>query len=408
MSSKLPLWSKLLSASAWVNQVAISDNGRRVIGGTFTHDYAAGSRGPNRPGIYGTSAYDAGGNLLWSNSAPAWDGVFSVAISGDGEIAAGGGWAGPGRGFLQVYGGQYGGVLLDVSTIPARVNGISFSTNGGVLVAAADSVYVFVRDSEKVYKPATDPLLTTFFDGFVPAITVHPDGTWLAACGRNGKILVATIANGAITAVHTQTLTESTDPAVAGALTGGPPFLGVAIAAQSNDFIVGGGNSVYQSSLAAMAAGTAPVRYDAWDPGAPPPRLVAGLPPKVPENVRWVATSADGKFFAAVANRRVGLARSGAVLAFKKVVAPAPAVPIWNLALDRNPNGISMDRAGTYLAVADGYPIGVEARFYLFDKSGNQMWECVTPSMNWPIAVSSDGGAIAAGGDDGVLYYFLP
>lgn len=411
---KAPQWSRLLSASAWVNQVAISDDGRRVIGATFTHDYAAGSRGANRPGTYGAWVYDAGGNLLWNNTVPAWDGLFSVAISGDGKTAAGGGWAGPERGFLQVYSGQYGGVLLDVTTIKARVNGIGLSTNGDVMVAAADSVFVYVRDNEKVYKPAapaTDEIknqLAGFFEGFVPAIALHPAGTWLAACGRNGKFLVATMAGSTITAVHTRTLTESTNPGVPGAATNGPPFLGVAIAAQTNEFIVGGGNSVYYSSLADMRAGAEPVRYDAWDPGAVPPKIVDGVPPRVPENVRWVAISADGTFFAAVANRKKALARSGAVLAFKKVPPNAPPVPLWNVALDRNPNGISMDRAGTILAVADGFPVGVEARFHLFDKAGNRIWEYTTPSMNWPVAVSPDGGAIAAGGDDGVLYYFLP
>jgi hypothetical protein len=119
MNPKNPQWSKSLSVSAWVNQVAISNNGRRVIGATFIHDYEANTRGPNRAGLYGVSAYDQDGNLLWNNSFSGWDGVFAVAVSGDGETAAGGGWASAGRGFLQVYAGT-GGVKLDVTAV-ARI-----------------------------------------------------------------------------------------------------------------------------------------------------------------------------------------------------------------------------------------------------------------------------------------------
>ena len=67
-----------------------------------------------------------------------------------------------------------------------------------------------------------------------------------------------------------------------------------------------------------------------------------------------------------------------------------------------------MDRAGAIIAVSDGYPVGRPGMFYRFDFNGNQLWRWETPNMNWPIAVSGKGSAIAAGGDDGRLYYFLP
>jgi WD40 repeat protein len=402
MSAKLPQWSKLLSASSWVNQVAISDDGRRVIGATFTHDYQTKARGPNRPGIYGTSAYDIVGNLLWNNSFSGWDGVFAVAISGDGKTAAGGGWASPGHAFLQVYNAVTGGVKLNVTTIPARVNCVSLSRDGGVLVAAADTVYVYVKDAAEVYQPQNNlPLnaqINQFFGGFVSAVAVHPDGTWLAACGKGGTVLVATIANCGITAVFTQVLKELVNPVVSLTDLKPVPFLSIAVAEQSGEFIVAGGNSVFQSSLADMMAGTMPVRYEASDASAPRSQTM------IIENVRWAAITADGRFFVTVANRLTGSARSGVVLAFNKGITDAA----WKLPLSRNPNGISMDRAGQYVAVADGYPVGIAAAFYLFDKSGNKLWEFATSNMNWPVAVSPDASAIAAGGDDGVLYYLFP
>jgi WD40 repeat protein len=402
MSAKLPQWSKLLAASSWVNQVAISDDGRRVIGATFIHDYQTKARGPNRPGIYGASAYDVAGNLLWNNSFSGWDGVFAVDISGDGKTAAGGGWASPGRGLLQVYNAVTGGVKLDVTTIPARVNCVSLSRDGGVLAAAADTVYLYAKDAGDIYQPQNNlPLnaqINQFFGGFVSAVAVHPDGTWLAACGKDGTVLVATIANGGIAAIFTQVLKESLHPGVPTAELKPVPLLSVAIAEQSGDFIVAGGNSVFQSSLAGMMAGIMPLRYEASDAAAPRSQTT------IIENVRWAATTADGSFFATVANRRTGSARSGVVLAFNKGATDAA----WKLPLSRNPNGISMDHAGQYVAIAVGYPVGTAAAFFLFDKSGNKLWDFGTSNMNWPVAVSPDASAIVAGGDDGVLYYFLP
>ena len=55
-----------------------------------------------------------------------------------------------------------------------------------------------------------------------------------------------------------------------------------------------------------------------------------------------------------------------------------------------------------------GFSVVSPAGFHLFDKTGNPLWEFGTPNMNWPIAISPDASAIAAGGDDGRLYYFQP
>jgi hypothetical protein len=44
--------------------------------------------------------------------------------------------------------------------------------------------------------------------------------------------------------------------------------------------------------------------------------------------------------------------------------------------------------------------------FYLFSAEGVKLWEHPPTYMNWPISISANGSAIAAGGDDGYLYYF--
>src|SRR4051794_19872794 len=99
MSNKVPKWANSLTTVSWVNSAAISDDGQRVVAGTFIHDY------PNNSmvhGTFGTFAYDAAGNQLWGDTLSTWDGVFAVAISGDGSVAAGGGYATKTKGLLKI------------------------------------------------------------------------------------------------------------------------------------------------------------------------------------------------------------------------------------------------------------------------------------------------------------------
>ena len=99
--AKKVVWDKRLSAIFWVNSVAISNDGRRVVAATYLHDYnqKTGKGLPNLKSKFGTFCLDgapaedgASKNPLWSNEYDAWDGVFGVAISGDGTIAAASGF----------------------------------------------------------------------------------------------------------------------------------------------------------------------------------------------------------------------------------------------------------------------------------------------------------------------------
>jgi hypothetical protein len=162
---------------------------------------------------------------------------------------------------------------------------------------------------------------------------------------------------------------------------------------------------VYRGTLSDVIAGRPIVRYEAGDPAAPPGSLdPITSKPRAQPNVRWTAISGDGLTFAAVANRVGGEHGTGQLLIYKA----GTLVPAASAALPHNPNGVSLDRAAQFVAVSDGYPVGKLAAFYRFDLAGNEIWRHTTPNMNWPVAVSADGAAIAGGGDDGYLYYFLP
>jgi WD40 repeat protein len=409
MSNKVPKWANSLTTVSWVNSAAISDDGQRIVGGTFLHDY------PNNSmvhGTFGTFAYDAAGNQLWADTLSAWDGVFAVAISGDGSVAAGGGNATKTKGLLKIFDAATGAALLNSTSgspsIPGRVNIISLSRTGSVAATAANGLHVFLKSGASYTRaasatPASDPKFKTAL-GRVAAVSVHPDGTWLAACNQKGQILIATIAAGKVKRTFLwQAPQEPVNPNSASSPTAPVRFLSVAISSQADSFVAGGSDVVYRGSLADMMSGISPVRYDAGDPAAPVGNASAASPMAKP-NVRWTAISGDGLTFAAAANRTGGANGTGQLLIFNK----GTLTPVAKAPLPHNPNGISMDQAGTIIAVADGYPVGKPANFYRFDSSGAEIWRCPTGNMNWPVAVSADGSAIAAGGDDGDLYYFVP
>ena len=427
--TKAPEWVQALSSVSWVNSVAISHRGDRVVGATFIHDYENKSK---VFGQYTTVCFDGDGKKpLWTKPLAGWDGLFAVAISSDGAVAASGGLftapradqliTGPGQttGLLLIFDAANGNVLFDPSTVGApigdRVNIITLSADGDIVAAAADQLYVYKRNGG-TYAPMTssapggDPDFRTAL-GRVAAVAVHPGGQWFAACNDRGQLLIATIAGGAINRTFlVKVPDEPVNPAMPG--TKAPVrFLSVIAAAESDAFVAGGSDVVYRSSLSDVLNGTPPVRYDASDGAAPvvdtATIVAAAAPPLARPNVRWTAISGDGRGLAAVANRipSPNNGNSGGQLLIFDAQSAAPTVKV---PLAHNPNGVSMDHSGAIIAVSDGYPVGRPGMFYRFDFNGNEMWRWETPNMNWPIAVSGNGSAIAAGGDDGRLYYFLP
>ena len=415
-TERKPLWEKRLTKIFWVNSVAISKNGKRVVAGTFIHDYDQKNAGkflPNVRSRFGLYFFDDVPKALTTNKVEpkcsdefdGWDGVFGVAISADGKIVAASGWLDRKAddttlGLLRVYDAD-GSIststvktLLDFKGIKQRVSWVSLSDDGRVLAAVADDVYVFIRDGE-----AFNPIPLKFgiaevAKQYVTNIAVHPTGDWVAACDHSGHVYVAKIKNGAIEDQVTWTAPKEY------------PFLSVAIASDVRKFVVGGGNLVYAFDLdGLMTDRTAyvPLEFDT-SAGEPAGTVPPDKPDKLQENVRWVATSVDGTLITAVANR---VNSSG--LAGKLFARNADLTERWQVEINNNPNSTSVDAAGLFVAMADGYPTSSPAKFHLFNASdGKKRWESSTHSMNWPIVINSDGDAVVAGSDDGTVYYFTP
>jgi WD40 repeat protein len=422
--TKKPQWRKRLSKTAWVNSVAITDNGRRVVAGTFIHQYKKKGRPvlsskPNRQGTFGIFAYDSSGNRLWSDSYIGWDGVFAVGISGDGHIAAAGGWYDQKRGLLRIYDATNGKIKFDYPDEKLkRVSLLSISRDGGVVAAAANKLYVFVRQDSS-YVRLDHPGFSGAFQGKVTAVAVHPSGSWFVAADKNGHVLLATISGGKVKHTCQWTAPETPiNPTKPSADRVPVPFLSIQVARHAESFAVSGGDFVYLFTKSGMCRKKPSRVYDTRNEKAPHQQTPKGnsRTHTAAQNVRWVAISDDGSFLTTVVNRDTGEAKTGLLLAYKRRSSAA----VWNVALPHNPNGTSLDGAAKYVAVADGYcttpwvkppdPPGKEcdSAFYLFSAKGKKLWEYPTTNMNWPIFISANGSAVAAGGDNGNLYYFKP
>jgi len=118
-----------------------------------------------------------------------------------------------------------------------------------------------------------------------------------------------------------------------------------------------------------------------------------------------VATSTDAAVITVVVNRLKDKKLVGKLFALK-----ADLTPRWlPLEIENTPNSTSVDAAGLFVAVADGFFTSKPAKFYLFNASdGKPRWVSDTHSMNWPIVINSNATAIVAGSDDGTVYYFTP
>ena len=392
-----------------INSVAMSNDGSRVVAATFIHDYRqrTGKFQPNVQSRFGTHLFDDAKNSptapKWSDEFDGSDGVFGVAISGDGKVAAASGWlektGNTPVGLLRAYDATDSKpdsikVLLDYRDSNQRISWVALSDDGKVLTAVADDVYVFFRDG-KAFNPVPVRLgVGGIANRYVTAVALHPSGTWLAACDASGHVHVARIANGAISTMITWTAPKEF------------PFLSVAIARDSQTFVVGGGNSVFHFAFDASGNLQAPIEYrhdSEPGPGDHSPRQ-AGW--ETSGECSWVAISADGTLLTAVANRIEGTKFTGLLVALTP--EPNQLKKLWDKWLDNNPNSTSIDAAGMFVAVADGYPTSKPAAFHLFDANGQKLWDFGTCNMNWPMVVSPDGSAIAAGSDDGTVYYFKP
>jgi WD40 repeat protein len=363
-----------------VNSAAISDDGSRAIGGTYYYPYT-GTKRLHTDGTFGVYCYNAAGHRLWKDEFEGDEGVYAVAISADGSVAAAGGLLTGGRystrpdkGMLRAYNAATGHQMLDYADpqFKGRVNAVALSSQGDVLaVATKTTIYLFVRNQQGFPANPSTPFGRT---KAVDSVALNPDGTWFAACGDDGNVYAANVAGG-----NVQQPVMWTEPAHT-------HFITAAVSAASDMFVVGGGSVVYLFNRNSVGNG---------------PLAQYNIPQGGPKTVRSVSISSDGTLITAVANQ----GHAGVLVALN--FAGGTLTEAWHRATNHNPNSTTMDGAAARFTVADGYPNDKPGSLSLFDANG-KLWDHPTPEMSWPMMISANGEAIAAGSDDNTLYYFVP
>lgn len=385
-------WERQTNSPFYVNSTAISADGERVIAGTFFHAYAPPMPAP-APALesnqFGTYCFNRDGEPLWADMFEGYEGVYSVAISGQGNVAASGGWysSSPSfQGFVRAYDVENGPANILDFRLGERVNSLALSSDGSTLVAAADKVYLFVQaDGVFPSTPVEFPLLSPPPGATAPnsaqAISITSDGAWVLVGDYFGNLYLIENNNGSFGKPYVW----NDAPALS-------TIHSIAMTPDGQWFAVGGGgtsSTVYLFSFDSMTMSV--------------PTYAGTYTLDTGGRVGWVAITDDGAFLSAIGN----VGKAGAVVAINNDQGTLSKA--WEKSTQYNPNSTSMDASGNFVAVADGYPDGSPGSFSLFDGSnGTLMWSYPTPNMNWPMFVSADGNGIVAGTDGGAVYYFTP
>ncbi|HLP26409.1 MAG TPA: WD40 repeat domain-containing protein [Acidobacteriota bacterium] len=397
---RAPTWKVSPAAGKYyINSVAVSADGARVLCGTFYHHYGqsemrrapgaspapaapAGTLASTTPspedGTFGVYCYNVLSQLAWKDEFAGWQGVYWVALSANGARAAAGGFisATAPQGFLRAYDATNGRSLLSRTT-QQRVNQVAFSGDGTWLVSAAETLLLFRYDVTMGQYVQTDEFVPEGKDGVV-SVAISADGMTVLYAGYSGHI--GLFANDA---GKLQLRARWKVPG--GQTTDFCHMLELAL--DGKTFVAGGANGTfYYSDVASFIASGAPV----WAAST-----------NVRGAVYGVAIAEDGSLFAGVFNQ------GAAGDAWVNPRPGAGAGAARHFALEHNPNSAALNAAHRLFAVADGHPDGTPGCFYLFDTAtGAARWQCPTGNMSWPIAIAANGSAVVGGSDDSFLYYF--
>jgi len=392
------VWKKSPIPPEYINSAAISADGKVVVAGTFCHQYDPKNPNPgscSESAQFGTFYWNAQGNPLWQPDIfTGWQGVYWVAVSRDGSTIASGGWySGPPsrNGFVAAYNVASKTRTLFNNTLPARTNMVALSDNGVYLVAANDSLYLYMSTGSGWGPPQVLPADPN--DYYVAAV-ISGDGSWIVACTAASKIVLVRNSSGFFGQPMTLKIPNVTIHNVAIA-SGGSAFAAVGTNVDPNTTTNSG--YVYCFSTQNAASPLQPL----WS---------ATLPNC--KNCRAVALRDDGAFLSAVGSlTNPSEEYSGGVSVFKNVGGTGAVM--WSAQTYRDPNSTSMDALGNYVTVADGYPDASPGHpspgyFYLYDAyDGNPIWHYKTDNMAWPCSIAAKANAIVGGSDNGYVYAFL-
>jgi hypothetical protein len=401
-------WPVLTQAGIEVNSVAISGDGKTIVAGTYN---------PGQQNLkVGTYAYDQNGNQLLNDAIPAAgakEGIYWVAISGDGMWAASGGGfhqvplSGQRlKGYLYAYSkdvknNQWNKSIVTEGAQMGGVNMVALSYDGTYLVAGADAAYVFQRNNNGVFEQILkESVHVNEGVDSVPVVATSENGGWIVY-GTTGGNWVVLCPNTAAIGVQVE---------------GGPPPALVHVLGSSSYQIPDG---QYIKSIAMASGGSAfavlastnlvdcTLYYFSLDRNGQnyfPTQQTPVWHQQLPNcNAgESVAISADGSIVSAVGNVGNPPKVTGSACLFD-----GRGNLLWQKPTDHGPNSTSVAANGVYVTVADGYKQSVAGgSFHLYDAQGNEYVLNQPGTIAWSMQISADGSAIAAGDDAGNVYYF--
>jgi len=402
-----PDWTNSLGNS--INWLSISGDGNVIFTGTFLF---------KQSGNFGVYCLDKTGAIKWKDTTLTnnYTGVNWTGLSQDGQYGAAGGWydTNSHTGFLRVY-QTSGGALLTDDRPPGRVEGIAVSSNGVWTASCSKDLRLYQVRTIRLPIFQKKPVLPAPFSWrWYPwpiwrlytycvttstnrtsgeqfhSVAMSQDGHWIVAGGSGpndtgGKVRLFENQQGTLNLVQTWYTNLASIYYI-----------------QSLDMTPDGnwfaacfdGKMLMFNRTNFAATGQPSWGYSVNGSG---------------KSVWTVRVSTNGAVVAAASN---GLNAGGKGVCLVKNLAGvggsySPQL-LWSSQTTSTPNpGLSMDANAKYVVVADGYPPGQAAHFYLLNATnGAQIWNYQTPNMNWPIAISSDGKSIAGGGDNGVIYHW--
>lgn len=396
-----PLWSRCPSAPNryFVNSVAVTFDGETAVAGTFYKVYSsnapetdarrielrppvpAAPRAPDpQSGTFGTYAYDRSGNLRWKDEFPGWQGIFWVDAASAAPVCAVGGWYSnqPYQGIIRAYDSRNGTILLDART-SARVNQVSLSSDGSLLLTAAEALCLFKKTSGGFTKVGAaaleqngDSVVTAFISG---------DGRLAVCATLNRGIFVFNVEDSGLVQIANW-------PWPAGSKSG--CCHSVAVNPNGTAFAAGGSGGTYALfDVPTLVSQGKPILQCTAPGGAV---------------VYSVGITDAGDGLVAVANVKQS-GTKGLVL-FNRSNSTAP---VWAYATVNCPNRVVLNSSASQVAVADGYPDGCPGTFYLLNATtGLEIWRYTTGNMCWGISLAPDGSLLGGGSDDSNAYAFMP
>ena len=421
-----------------VNSVAISSNGQTVVAGTYYFEATP----PSDNFEVGTYVYKANGDLLVNDTFPPKpdlvngnyaNGIYWVAMSRDGKWAASGG-GGPstnpldplGEGYVYAYEVARGNKrMAEYKGNIGRVNMVALSGDGSYLVAGADATYVFSRRDGQFGVPLKKDL-HSLAGVKVPAVAISDDGRWIVYGTQPSDRTAGWVVLSPNQAASRPVGSPPNAPAAEigetdWQLPDNQYVMSVAMASDGSGFAVVATNhhnaaplsipvvcNVYFFSMNCKEATYFPTcKQPAWsqklgvETSSGFQYCTGTLSVAVSD--RLETADEAHQYVSAVGNMGVtGSSMTGYVF-FLDVIQRKQC---WNRPTEHGPNSTSMDKDGQFVTVADGYQ--QPGKFYLFDQQGNsQLLDGPQPSqMAWPMQISADASAIAAGSDDSKVYYF--